>query len=67
MVPGDNDLVSMRQGREPVKLHLKLLEGAMVGEVSGVEEEITVGDVGLGLVRVGDTDDCDAMEGFGRW
>ncbi|RMZ81869.1 hypothetical protein DV738_g2077, partial [Chaetothyriales sp. CBS 135597] len=49
VVPGYDDFVSMRQRREPVKLRLQLLEGAVVGKVAGVQEKIAVGDLGLSL------------------
>jgi hypothetical protein len=56
----DDNLVRMGEGGEPVDLGLNFLRRAGVGEIAGMDEDITGGD---GLrdegVGVGETDDGD--------
>lgn len=52
MVARYDDLVPVRETPEPSELRLELLEGAAVCEVAGVQEEVSVGDGGLGVMCV---------------
>lgn len=53
MVACNHDLVFVGKGGEPVDLGLDLGDGAGVGEVAGVDEDVARGHSGEGLrVRV---------------
>lgn len=62
MVPADDDLVRMRKGEEPIDGGLDLVDGTVVGQIAGVDEQVTIGNVSeLERVGVGDTDDTDRV------
>jgi hypothetical protein len=57
MIPAYDHLVGMRQRVHPVQLGLELCKGAFIGHVTGVQENIAIGDSRRGtIVRVGDAD-----------
>ena len=67
MIAGDDDLVPMRLRAEPVDGELELLKGTRLGEVAGVDEQLPIRKLKLGVMRVGDTDDLDWIDdGLGR-
>lgn len=62
VVAGDDDLLFVREGVEPVELSLDLGDRAGVAEVAGVDEEVAGGYGGGGVrVRVGEADEADAV------
>lgn len=67
VVACDEDLEGVRVGIEPVEAGLDLGEGAVGGEVAGVNEDVAVGEDGLAVVGVGDADDAGVVGGFGGW
>ena len=56
MVPCDEDLVLVRQRFQPVELCLDLRERAGLGEVAGVQEDVSGRDGRLAVVGVGEAD-----------
>lgn len=47
---------------------MDLGEGALGGEVAGMDEDVAVGEGGLAVVGVGDADDAGVVGGFvGGW
>ena len=68
MVAGDDDLLSVREGVEPVELGLDLRDGAGVAEVARVDEDVAGRDGGWGVgvgVGVGEADEADAVGACG--
>lgn len=61
MVPGDDDLVPVRLMGQPCQLRLDLGEGAPLGEIPSVEEEIAGWKGRLCAVSVGDADNGDGV------
>lgn len=67
VVAADEDLVLVRLSGKPVELGLNVGDGAGVGEVAGVDEEVAGGDVDVGaVVGVGEADDADGGLVAGR-
>ena len=65
VVAGDDDLLFVREGVEPVDLRLDLCDCAGVAEVAGVDEDVARWDGRGGVrVRVGEADEADAV---GLW
>lgn len=59
MVPGDDNLLLVRQGVQPVQLSLNLADGAIIDEIAAMDEQVTAGHVGGVGVGVGDADHAD--------
>lgn len=66
MVAGDDDLLSVREGVEPVELGLDLRDGAGVAEVARVDEDVAGRDGGGCVgVGVGEADEADTVGACG--
>ena len=59
VVPADEHLVPVRQRSQPVDLLLDIIDGAGVGEVAGVDEQVAIRHGHDVVVRVRDADDTN--------
>lgn len=67
MIPCDDNLVSVGQGDQPVDLLLDVVGRARVGQVSGMQQEITVRDIAHDLIMgIRQTDNLDGRLVAGR-
>lgn len=61
MIAGDHDLERMRLQRKPVDLLLDVGDGAGIGEITGVYEDVADRDRDSLVVGVGDADHLDGL------
>lgn len=70
MIPGDNNLDTMRLGLEPIELTLNIVGSTAISEITGVDENVTVGDGYSLAMCVGNANDANGglvswgVEGF---
>lgn len=65
MVSGDDNFEFVGEGGKPVKLFLEFGVGALISEVTGVEEDIGEWYKGCCIVRIGDAGVGDDSSRFG--
>jgi hypothetical protein len=66
MITRDNDFDGVRLFAKPIELLLNVRDSAGVCEITRVDENITVRDVDLEIMRVGDADNADGGLVAGR-
>jgi hypothetical protein len=68
VIPAYDNLVRVRQLVDPVQLGLELCKGAFISQVTGVQEDIAIGNSRRGaIVRVGDADQRYQSPGVVYW
>ncbi|KAI6759486.1 hypothetical protein HG530_010166 [Fusarium avenaceum] len=66
MITRDNDFDGVRLFAKPIELLLNVCDSSGVCEITRVDENITIRDVDLEIMRVGDADHADGGLVTGR-
>jgi hypothetical protein len=62
VVAADHHLVLVRERAQPVNRGLDLTDGAIIGEITGMDEQVAIGYIGpFVCVGVGDANNADRL------